>query len=121
VGIVEQGVAPVRMVVTEEAAKQKKNPEESLVYEVQVGAFEHEDHAQAVLEQVQDWFPKAYIAQRQGPEGKYYRVRVGPFTDKAAAQRIASGLTHGGHRVFLDEVPETALPPEAPPPSSGSK
>jgi hypothetical protein len=41
------------------------------VYEVQVGAFEHEEHAQAVLEQVQDWFPKTYIAPRQGPEGKY--------------------------------------------------
>src|SRR5262249_24323731 len=121
VGIVEQGVAPVRVVVTEEAAKQKKSPEESLVYDVQVGAFEQEDHAKAVLEQVQDGSTKRYIARRQGPEGKYYRVRVGPFPDKVAAQRIASGLTRGGHRVFLDEVPETALPTEAPPPSSGSK
>jgi rare lipoprotein A len=121
IGLVEQGVGPVRVVITEEAAKQKKNPEESLVYEVQVGAFEQEDYAKAVLDQVQDWFPKAYIAPRQGPEGKYYRVRIGPFTDKAAAQRIASGLTRGGHRVFLDEVPETALPPEAPPPSSSAQ
>jgi rare lipoprotein A len=121
VGLVEAGVAPVRVVVTEEAAQRKKSPEESLVYEVQIGAFEHQDQAQAVLEQVRDWFPHAYMAPRQGPEGAYYRVRVGPFTDKAAAQRIASGLTRGGHRVFLDEVPETALPPEAPPPSPGSK
>ena len=74
-----------------------------------------------MLEQVQDWFPQTYIAPRQGPEGAYYRVRVGPFTDKATAQRIASGLTRGGHRVFLDEVPETALPSEAPQPSPGSK
>jgi rare lipoprotein A len=121
VGLVEAGVAPVRVVVTEEAAQQKKSPEESLVYEVQIGAFEHQDQAQAVLEQVRDWFSQAYIAPRQGPEGAYYRVRVGPFTDKAAAQRIASGLTREGHRVFLDEVPETALPPEAPQPSTGSK
>ena len=121
VGLVEAGVAPVRIVVTEEAAKHTKRPEEDVMYEVQVGAFEDHDQAQAVLEQVQDWFPKAYLAPRQGPEGAYYRVRVGPFTDKAAAQRIASGLTRGGHRVFLDEVPETALPPEAPPPSTGAK
>ena len=121
VGLVEAGVAPVRVVVTEEAAQRHKRPEESLVYEVQVGAFEDHDQAQAVLEQVQDWFPKAYLAPRQGPEGAYYRVRVGPFTDKAVAQRIASGLTRGGHRVFLDEVPETKLPAEAPPPSPGSK
>jgi rare lipoprotein A len=121
VGLVEAGVAPVRIVVTEEAAKQTKRPEEEVMYEVQVGAFEDHDQAQAVLEQVQDWFPKVYLAPRQGPEGAYYRVRVGPFTDKVAAQRIASGLTRGGHRVFLDEVPETALPPEAPPPSTGAK
>jgi hypothetical protein len=38
-----QGVAPVRVVVTEEAANQRKRPEEALVYEVQVGAFEHRD------------------------------------------------------------------------------
>jgi cell division septation protein DedD len=111
----------VQVTVTEEAAKQKKNPEEALVYEVQVGAFEQESYAQAVLEQVQDWFPKAYMTPRQGPEGPYYRVRIGPFTDKATAQRIANGLTQGGHRVFLDEVPETALPPEAPPPSHSAQ
>jgi rare lipoprotein A len=121
VGLVEAGVAPVNVVVTEEAAQRKKSPDESLVYEVQIGAFEDHDQAQAVLDQVQDWFPKAYMAPRQGPEGAYYRVRVGPFTDKAAAQRIASGLTREGHRVFFDEVPETALPPEAPQPSTGSK
>src|SRR5512132_2012560 len=99
VGLVEAGVAPVRVVVTEEAAKQTKRPEEDVMYEVQVGAFEDHNQAQVVLEQVQDWFPKAYMAPRQGPEGAYYRVRVGPFTDKAAAQRIASGLARGAPRV----------------------
>jgi len=121
VGLVEAGVAPVNVVVTEEAAKQTKRPEEEVLYEVQVGAFEDHDQAQTVLEQVQVWFLKAYIAPRQGPEGVYYRVRVGPFTDKAAARRSASGLTRGGQRVFLDEVPETALSPETPPSSPGSK
>lgn len=120
IGLVEQGVAPVRIVVTEEAATQQKRPDEEVFYEVQVGAFEHREQAQAVLEQVQDWFPKAYMAPRQGPAGEYYRVRVGPFATKQAAQHIASGLKRGGHRVFLDEVPETALPPEAPQPSPGA-
>jgi rare lipoprotein A len=43
IGLVESGVAPVRVVVTEEATNQRKRPEEALVYEVQVGAFEHRD------------------------------------------------------------------------------
>ena len=121
IGLVEAGIAPVRVVVTEEAAKQNKRSEEETVYEVQIGAFEDHGAAQTVLAQVQDWFPNAYMAPRQGPEGDYYRVRVGPFTDKAAAQRIATGLTRGGHRVFLDEAPETKLPPEAPPSAPGPK
>jgi rare lipoprotein A len=121
IGLVEPGVGPVRVVVTEEAAKQKKSPDEEVVYEVQVGAFEHREQAAAVLEPVQDWFPQAYMAPRQGPAGEYYRVRVGPFTTKEAAQKIATTLKRGGHRVFLDEVPETSLPPGAPQPAPGSQ
>jgi rare lipoprotein A len=121
IGLVESGVAPVRVVVTEEAATQQKRPEEALVYEVQVGAFEHRDQAAAVLAPVQDWFPTAYMAPRQGPAGEYYRIRVGPFSSKQEAEHIASGLKRGGHRVFLDEVPETALPPEASQPAPAPK
>jgi rare lipoprotein A len=123
IGLVEEGVAPVRVVVTEEAAQQQnqKRFEEDLMYEVQVGAFEDGEQAAAVLAQVRDWFPRAYMAPRQGPTGEYYRVRVGPFATKHEAQSIAQALKRGGHRVFLDEVPETALPPEAPPPAARSQ
>jgi rare lipoprotein A len=120
IGLVKPGVAPVRVVVTEEAATQKKGPEEAVFYEVQVGAFAQRKQAAAVLAQVRDWFPKAYIAPRQRPAGAYYRVRVGPFTHKEEAQKLANTLKRGGHRVFLDEVPEKSLPPEAPQPSHGS-
>jgi rare lipoprotein A len=121
IGLVEPGVAPVRVVVTEAAATQQKSPAEAVFYEVQVGAFAQAEQAAAVLEQVQGWFPQAYMAPRQGPAGAYYRVRVGPFASKEEAQTIATRLQRGGQRVFLDEVPETALPAEAPQPSPGAK
>jgi SPOR domain len=60
------------------------------------------------------------MAPRQGPAGEYYRIRVGPFSSKQEAEHIASGLKRGGQRVFLDEVPETALPPEASQPALAS-
>jgi rare lipoprotein A len=120
IGLVEQGMAPVRVIVTEEAATQQKSPKQEVFYEVQVGAFADGEEATVVLAQVQDWFPQAYMTPRQGPAGEYYRVRVGPFPTKAAAQHIANGLKRGGYRVFLDEVPETALPPEVPQPSPGT-
>jgi len=55
IGLVEEGIAPVRVVVTEEAVSQKQRAEEEMVYEVQVGAFEQGEEAAAVLEQVQGW------------------------------------------------------------------
>jgi rare lipoprotein A len=114
IGLVEQGVGPVRVTVTENPAQaQKINRDEETIFEVQVGAFEDGEQANTVLEQVTPWFPDAYIAPRDGPAGQYYRVRVGPFTAKEDAQRIANSLKRGGHRVFLDEVPESALPEEA--------
>lgn len=112
IGLVEQGVGPVRVTVTEGPPPAKKGDEEML-YEVQVGAFEDNEQANSVLDQVKSWFPDAYIAPRNGSAGEYYRVRIGPFESKAEVQRIVASLKRGGHRVFLDEVPESAVPPEA--------
>src|ERR687895_1937645 len=84
IGIVEQGTAQVRVTITEPAPDGKKKQEETF-YEVQAGAFEQQADAQAVLEQVQPWFPEAYLASREGPQGDFHRVRIGPFETKAEA------------------------------------
>jgi rare lipoprotein A len=116
IGLVEQGIGRVQVTVTEPPADaQKTTAEEETYFEVQVGAFEDGEQAQLVLTQVKPWFPKAYIAPRDGPAGEYYRVRIGPFKSKGSAQQIAHTLQRGGHRVFLDEVPESAVPEEAVP------
>lgn len=116
IGLVEQGVGPVRVTVTEKPAEaQKTSPYEATFFEVQGGAFEEGEEAQQVLSQLQPWFQEAYLAPRDGPAGEYYRVRIGPFRAKEDAQQIASALKRGGHHVFLDEVPENAIPKEAPP------
>ncbi len=114
IGLVEQGVGRVQVTVTEAPADaQKTTADEETHFEVQVGAFEEGAQAHAVLNQVKPWFPRAYIAPRDGPAGEYYRVRIGPFKSKENAQQIAHGLQRGGHRVFLDEVPEGTAPEEA--------
>jgi rare lipoprotein A len=116
IGLVEQGVGTVRVTVTEKPAEaQKTSLEEETFFEVQVGAFEDSEAAQQVLSQLQSWFQEAYIAPREGPTGEYYRLRIGPFRTKQDAQQIASALKRGGHHVFLDEVPESVIPKEAPP------
>jgi peptidoglycan lytic transglycosylase len=114
IGLVEQGLGRVQVTVTEAPARtQKTTTDEEVYFEVQVGAFEDGQQAESVLNQVKPWFPKAYIAPRDGPAGEFYRVRIGPFKSKEDAQQIASALKRGGHRVFLDEVPESILSEEA--------
>jgi rare lipoprotein A len=116
IGLIQQGVGAVRVTVTEQPAEaQKTSPDEETFFEVQVGAFGDGQAAQQVLSQLQPWFQEAYIAPRDGPAGEYYRVRIGPFRTIQGAQQIASALKRGGHHVFLDEVPENAIPKEAPP------
>jgi rare lipoprotein A (peptidoglycan hydrolase) len=85
IGLVEQGVGPVRVTVTGGPAGAKANKNEGIFYEVQVGAFEDGEQANAVLGQVKPWFPDAYIAPRHGPAGEYYRLRIGPFQSKEEA------------------------------------
>ena len=117
IGLVEQGLARVQVAVTEPPALQQKDPEEQVFYEVQIGAFEERGDAEAVLEQARSWYPQAYLVPREGPLGPYYRVRIGPFESKGRAQQVANALKRGGHRVFLDEVPASGLPEEAPRPT----
>ena len=106
-------MARVQVVVTE-GPPRPKAPDEKIFHEVQVGAFEESAQAEAVLGQVRYRYPDAYIVPRDGPLGPYYRVRIGPFATKELAQKVANALKRGGHNVFLDEIPESAVPPEAP-------
>jgi peptidoglycan lytic transglycosylase len=98
------GVRRVELAVSEQAP-QLTHPEDSIVYEVQVGAFRAKAQAEAALRQIQPRHPQAYVVPRQGPLGLYYRVRVGPFHTRNTGTWIAKQLIREGHAVFVDAVP----------------
>jgi rare lipoprotein A len=104
IGIVQRGVGPVRVAVTEPAPR---SPQAD--YEIQVGTFKTYGEAQQVLTQVRHSSPAAYIAPRAGPFGRYYRLRVGPFPTVEKAEQVAKVLRRQGYRIFLDEVPDDAV------------
>ena len=114
IGMIQQGTQRVRVIVTE--TPKQPAPAEETFYEVQAGAFEESAEAQKVLEAVHERFPEAYVAPRDGPAGKYYRVRVGPFATEEEAKQVAKVLQRDGHHIFLDELPAHAVPPQAPNP-----
>ena len=63
-------------------------------FEVQVGAFEESDQAHQVLETVRERFSEAYIAPRDGPEGKYYRVADNVLQPKPLSRPRPVGECH---------------------------
>jgi rare lipoprotein A len=107
IGLAEQGVCPVEVVVTEEAPPQRQ-AEGEVFYEVQVGAFKDLEAAYAVVEALRRRYPAVHIAARDGPIGRYYRVRLGPFDEPAQPKRIAQALKREGYRLFIDVVPGRA-------------
>jgi rare lipoprotein A len=109
IGLRERGVGPVRVVVSEEAAASQALGGTTL-YEVQVGAFLERAQAAEVLEQLWERYPTAYITTREGPVGRYYRVRVGPFETQAQAQQLAWILRQEGYAVFVDAPTAPSLP-----------
>jgi rare lipoprotein A len=103
IGLQQRGVGKVRVVVSEEALALEDTAEE-VVYKVQLGAFLESEQAHAALEQLWDRYPMAYVATRQGPIGRYYRVRIGPFDTRLQAQQMARILKREGYAVFVDAV-----------------
>jgi rare lipoprotein A len=111
-GLRERGVAPVRVVVSEEASA-PQDAAEATVYEVQVGTFPKAEQAGEALAQLRRRYPLVYVTARQGPVGRYYRLRVGPFASRLQAQLFATGLQQEGYAVFVDAVPAHTLMDQA--------
>jgi rare lipoprotein A len=108
IGLMSRGVGRVEVIVSEEAFD-LRNANDAVMYEVQVGAYLDLEHAQEMLEQLQETHAAVYIATRDGPFGSYHRVRIGPFQARRQAHEVAQTLTREGYYVFLDEVPASSL------------
>ncbi len=103
IGLLNRGVGQVRVLVSEQALELQYADDEVL-YEVQVGAFLDIEQAQEMVEQLQGSYSHTYIATRDGPFGRYHRVRIGPFGARKEAQEVANALVKEGYYIFLDEV-----------------
>lgn len=108
IGLLSRGVGPVRVLVSEEALE-LRDANDEILYEVQVGAFVDLDQAYEFLGQLQERYPTVHIASRDGPLGRYHRVRVGPFEARYEAEQALGTLVRDGYYAFLDEVAASAF------------
>jgi hypothetical protein len=103
IGLLTRGVGPVRVLVSEEALELRDASDE-VFYEIQVGAFVDIEQANEFVHQLQDQYPTVHITTRDGPLGRYHRVRIGPYEARQEAQQALNALVQEGYYAFLDEV-----------------
>jgi len=95
------GTAPVRIELLSSPAPLTGD------FTVQVGAFEQQDNADRVRDQMLGSYP-VFVQEYDAPDGHFYRVRVGRVSTQEAADALAARLTseHGFHTfvVRLDQA-----------------
>jgi rare lipoprotein A len=83
--MVGPGTAPVRLELI-------GGPNPAGFFGVQVGAFQSQDNAQNFRARLTARYGTVSVAQFDGPNGMFYRVRVGRLPTEAAAQQLADQL-----------------------------
>jgi rare lipoprotein A len=94
-GIVKPGTAPVRMDVL---STPPGGPPLGPRYFVQVGSFRDLADAQRIGEQLGRYYNDVHIVEVTFDANRYYRVRMGMFTDRVSAERRAHTISHIGLR-----------------------
>jgi rare lipoprotein A len=98
-GMVEEGVARVRVEVVDKSAIPTSAPEGS--FTIQLGAFIDRSNAVRLMEQLQRAYQEVSITELKTPENTYYRVRLGSFRTREEAYQLASRLAQDGYTAFI--------------------
>jgi DedD protein len=87
---------PVERPAAKVADKAKPADKDASRYVVQVGAFAESASAQATRSKIERLGVKTYAQEVSTPAGKRIRVRIGPYTDKAEADKALATLRKAG-------------------------
>jgi rare lipoprotein A len=96
------GTAPVRIEVIEAPFKIQAI-RASLDYTLQVGSFAQLENAQQMRDHLRQSFSEISIVPTQSSNGTYYRVQLGTYSNRAAAEEKARQLAQNGFSVIIME------------------
>ncbi len=99
--IVDAKSAPVVAAPTQAAAPAPAQPDDKFIYYLQAGAFRDMADAEGVRGKLALQGVEAGISERPSEAGTLYRVRVGPFTQLDAMNRVRSKLADSGMDVAV--------------------
>ena len=98
-GMVEQGVAKVRLEVVDKKGVPIAASTGS--FTIQVGAFVDRSNAARLMAELQKTHAEVSITELKTAEDTYYRVRVGRFKTREEAYQSASRLAQEGYTAFM--------------------
>ena len=78
---------------------------------VQLGSFSKETNALVMQDKLKAAGYKAFVKAADTPAGRVYRVRIGPMTNRTAAQDMVTRLGGQGYRAIVMAYPEQVVMP----------
>jgi rare lipoprotein A len=102
IDMIGPGTAPVRIAVIE-APHGIQVIRASLDYTLQLGSFARLENAQQMRDRLQQSFSEIAIVPTQASNGTYYRVQLGTYSNRAAAEEKARQLAQNGYSVIIME------------------
>jgi len=101
-GALGPGTIPVRIEVIDGPIK-IQSVRSSLDYTLQMGSFSQLENAQQLRDQLLKWFKDVTVVPLQGKDVTYYRVQLGTYANRAAAEEQARQIAQAGFPVIIME------------------
>lgn len=101
-GMIGPGTIPVRVDVLESSNNMQSIPT-SLDYTLQLGSFSQIENAQELRDKLKSSYADVSIVPLQAKHVTYYRVQLGTFSNRDAAEQRARQLSQAGFPVIIME------------------
>jgi rare lipoprotein A len=102
-GMIEPGTIPVRVEVIDSGPHKIQSIPESLDYTLQLGSFSELENAKKLRDRLASAHNDVAIAPLRAKDATYYRVQLGTFSNRKAAEEKARQLSRAGFPAIVME------------------
>jgi rare lipoprotein A len=102
-GMIGPGTIPVRVEVIDSSAHKIQSIPDSLDYTLQLGSFSQLENAQKLRDRLAPAYNDVAIAPLRARDATYYRVQLGTFSNRKAAEEKARQLSQAGFPAIVME------------------
>jgi peptidoglycan lytic transglycosylase len=102
-GMIGPGTIPVRVEVIDSGPYKIESIRTSLDYTLQLGSFSQPENAQQLRDKLANSYADVSIVPILAKDATYYRVQLGTFTSRNAAEERARQLSQAGFAVVIME------------------